>query len=98
MRHSGGACNGAMRPADRKRRREATQLAAVSSFAWSLTFDVRVGREYRLLQMVSARHLRSHSRREELRASLAGEKASCGGEWARHTSGARGVVSRQGIQ
>ena len=28
-RHSGGACNGAMRCFDRKRRREATQLAAV---------------------------------------------------------------------
>ena len=43
------------------------------SFALSLAFDVRAGREHRLLPMASARNLFSHSRRE-FWASLAGEE------------------------
>ena len=42
-------------------------------FALSLTFDVRAGRQHRLMPMASARHLCSHSRREFC-GSLAGEE------------------------
>ena len=64
-----------------------------SSFAWSLTFDVRVEREHRLLPMASARHLQSHSRRE-LWASLAGDERLLLAMWARLARERAGTRSR----